>query len=445
MRYRLLLYTLIIVGLFSSTLSVAQSSTNDTYTSTIPGAQLYPVPKDQFFGSNHREVIDQKTIGRPKNFSDPQRVQIVGLTNNAPSLGYDTYIVMLKGKRYYVHKDFVQDNSYLENENDRLQAEYERLVNAVTNNELLHSEAYNRILAKIDSLINDNERAIRLIDTRADSLEFAYVKQLALEDISKARANNDKYFKWVRTLPQDVQPIAERFSIISHTLDATPSGAYNYSMTFVNWSSKTIKNIYWNGHVKNAQGEYISCQAKGISTFSDRFSGPVSPNSREYTSWNNVIYNKEAYQMELTSLKIEYTDDTSLILDQSSLQYISNIPTDVFDKGTQTIRSAYEGMSDSALKAPWVFELNRVEFRNNLRNEKQERQNCISSWKETKRMVLEEGLWSGQIEHMGIGLSNSETYKEILNELRIYGNSKRDKKTLDDNLLKFKRMNLMSD
>ena len=60
-------------------------------------------------------------------------------------------------------------------------------------------------------------------------------------------------------------------------------------------------------------------------------------------------------------------------------------------------------------------------------------------------MVLEEGLWSAQIEHMGIGLSNSDTYSAILNELRIYGNSKRDKKTLDDNLLKFKRMNLISD
>ena len=266
-----------------------------------------------------------------------------------------------------------------------------------------------------------------------------------LEDISKARANNDKYLKWVRTLPQDVQPIAERFSIISHTLDAMPSGAYNYSMTFVNWSPKTIKNIYWNGHVKNAQGEIISCQAKGISTFSDRYAGPLSPHSREYAYWNNIIYNKEAYQMDLTSLKIEYTDDTSLIMDQNTLQYISNVPYDAFDRNVQNIRSAYEGMSDAALKAPWVFELNRVEFRNNLRKEKASRLNSIQRWAEIKKLILHEGLWSSQIEHMGIGISNSESYKEILDELRVYGNTKRDKKKKEENLLKFKRLNLMAD
>ena len=445
MRYRILLYTFLLIGLFCHFESYAQSLNDDAFTTTKPHAQFYPVPKEQFFGSNHREALDYKTKGHPKTMSSPHNVQIIGLVNLVPSLGFDTYIVMLKGKRYYVHNEYVDDNSYLEKENRKLQEEYESLSNAVHNNEVLHQAAYNKIIEKIDSLIQEDERGIRLIDTRANSLEFAYVKQLVLEDITRARSNSEKYTKWAKTLPPDAQYAAERFAIISHSLDATSSAAYNYSMSFVNWSDKTIKNIYWNGHVKNAQGDYISCQAKGVSNFSDRYSGPVSPNAREYACWNNVIYNKEAYQMELTSLKIEYTDDTSLILDQSSLQYISNIPTDVFDKGTQTIRSAYEGMSDSALKAPWVFELNRVEFRNNLRKEKQERQNSINSWEETKKMVLEEGLWSGQIEHMGIGLSNSDTYKEILNELRIYGNSKRDKKILDDNLLKFKRMNLISD
>lgn len=149
--------------------------------------------------------------------------------------------------------------------------------------------------------------------------------------------------------------------------------------------------------------------------------------------------------MDLTSLKIEYDDGTSLVMDRSALQYISAIPGDVFDRSIQTLRSVYEGLNDSALKAPWVFELNRVEFRNNLRNERQERQNRIKQWTETKKILLQEGLWSNQIEHMGIGLANSEVNKDILNELRLYGNTKRDKKTLDDNLLKFKRRNLIAE
>lgn len=93
-------------------------------------------------------------------------------------------------------------------------------------------------------------------------------------------------------------------------------------------------------------------------------------------------------------------------------------------------------MSDSALKAPRVFELNRVEFKNNLRNEKRMKRGSIELWSDVKLMVIREGLWSGKIEHMGIGLSNSETYKEILSELREYGNTRRDKKLLKDTLLK---------
>ena len=132
-------------------------------------------------------------------------------------------------------------------------------------------------------------------------------------------------------------------------------------------------------------------------------------------------------------------------MDQNTLQYISNVPYDAFDRNVQNIRSAYEGMSDAALKAPWVFELNRVEFRNNLRKEKASRLNSIQRWAEIKKLILHEGLWSSQIEHMGIGISNSESYKEILDELRVYGNTKRDKKKKEENLLKFKRLNLMAD
>ena len=62
-----------------------------------------------------------------------------------------------------------------------------------------------------------------------------------------------------------------------------------------------------------------------------------------------------------------------------------------------------------------------------------------------KDSVARRSLWSNQIEHMGIGLANSEVNKDILNELRLYGNTKRDKKTLDDNLLKFKRRNLIAE
>lgn len=151
MRYKLLLYTFLFVGLFCSYESYAQGLNDDVFTTTKSNAHFYPVPKDQFFGSNHREALDYKTNGRPKTVSLPQNVQIVGLVNLDPSLGYDTYIVMLKGKRYYVHNDDVEDNYYLEKENSKLQKEYQLLSNAVQNNEALWNNViYNKEAFKMD-------------------------------------------------------------------------------------------------------------------------------------------------------------------------------------------------------------------------------------------------------------------------------------------------------
>lgn len=445
MRFRLLLISLSLFGLLSSVESYAQGAEDEVFITTKANAKLYPVPKDQFFGSNHRETRDYVAQGRAKIMSTPEHARVIGLTNLAPSLSYDSYIILLKGKRYYIHSGDVQDNSYMDNQNKELQTEYESLCAAVIDNERTHMEAFNRIVQKIDSLIREDESAIKTIDTRADSLEFEYVKGLVVEDISKANSNSQKYRDWIKTLPADVQFAAESFAILHQSLDATPGGAYNYSIDFVNWSPKTIMSIIWNGHIKNTRGEYLTCNIKGTSDFSERFTGAVSALSRSFASWNSIIYNNEASMMELSALKIEYTDGTSIILDKNALQYVSNIPADAFDRSIQSLQSAYDGLSDSALKAPWVFELNRVEFRNSLIAKKKERQDRIAMWNETKTVLLQEGLWSNQIEHMGIGLANSNLYQEILDELRVYGNTQRDKKILDDNLLKFKRRNLIAD
>lgn len=441
--YRKLFYAVFFCFSLSVGPIYAQEITSNYYITTKPNAAFYPVSKEQFFGANHRIAFDYTEKGRPKKMADSQKAQVIGLVNLVPSLVYDTYVVLLKGKRYYIHSDQVEDNEYINHQNEALLLEYDRLIAAVSSNEANHVEAYNRILAKIDSIITDNESIISTIEEKADSLEYAYIKDLVINDISRARANKDKYYKWVKTLPSNVQPAAESFAIVGQSLENASGGAYNYSMTFINLSPKTIKDIFWNGRVKNAMGDYIACQAKGTTSFSERIVGPVAPQSREFAIWNNLIYNKEAYALELSSVQIEYTDGSTLFLDSNMLDYVSHVPSDVLDKNALIIQSAYENLRDDELKAPWVFELNRIEFREHLRSEKKERLDSNNHWKEIKQKIIQEGLWSSYIEHLGIGISNAETYKSILDELRIYGNTKRDKKSLEDNLLKFERINLI--
>ncbi len=147
--------------------------------------------------------------------------------------------------------------------------------------------------------------------------------------------------------------------------------------------------------------------------------------------------------MELATVKIEYTDGSELVVDRDAIKYISSVPSDVLDVNNLSIQSAYEGLQDEDLKSPWVFELSRVDFRNKLKEEKEDRMNRIGFLQETKRIVQSNGLWNGETEHMGIGISNSEKYDCILPELHQYGSTRRNKKVLEDEVTKFKRRNLL--
>lgn len=144
-NWRIITTLCFVVFCFVSSVN-AQDTFKGTTISTIPNAEVYPVPKGKYYPSSSRGVYDYVNNERVKRISKPQEMEVVCYTNCSPSVVYDTYVAILKGKQYYVPISSVEDNHLIEDANGILSATYEEKLNAVRDNEQLHRAAYEMIL-----------------------------------------------------------------------------------------------------------------------------------------------------------------------------------------------------------------------------------------------------------------------------------------------------------
>lgn len=413
--------------------------------STTPEASIYPVPKGMYYPSTTRSVYDYIAKERAKRVSKPQDLQVICLTNCTPSVEYDTYVVSFKGKHYYVPISSVSDNHIIDAVNHSLSEEFEQKTNAVKYNEKRHKEAFEMIIKGIDRQIEINNQHMDEIERNADSLEFEFIKREVARDIKEKREKRDRYYSWIKNLPKTIQPAAKKLAITNSYFEGGYAGAFDYCMSFVNWSDKTIKYLYWTGKVKNSVGDYISCQVRKQSTFTGRYVGPAASLCREFSSWDNIIFNGEAEEMVLTSVRILYTDGSSYSIDQASLKYITSIPSDVIDKWDLVFDSSYEGLSEEELKAPWVLESSRSEFRHELEKEKNDCWYKNHYWEHLKKRIREWGLWSIEVSNLGWGDTHQKENEPILTELNLYDSTRVARKGLIAELELFRKANLLSD
>ncbi len=319
------------------------------------------------------------------------------------------------------------------------------MVKSIEDNNIAHEKAYNDILSAIEKQISINKKRLYEIEYKSDSLEFEYIMERVNRDKDRAQENYERYMKWLTSLPKDIQKIAEKFVIYSSRLTGGIAGAYDYDMNFVNFTPKTIKYLYWFGRVKNSVGDYISCEATGASTFSGRFAGPVSPYRTGFAAWEYVIFNGESDKMVLSSVKLIYTDGSSLTVDSKVLKYFSDYPPEDIDKFGAYFRSPYEGLSDEELKHHSDFASDLEYYRKSLLREKYPCEVKIKHWESTKRDVIHYGLWNDMVPAMMPGIYGREKNKEIQNELTEYDNTKKIGETLQTKLRVFKEMNLVED
>ena len=158
-------------------------------------------------------------------------------------------------------------------------------------------------------------------------------------------------------------------------------------------SKKTIKYLIWSGKVKNAVGDYISCEVRHVSSFSGKYTGPLYSLCDDFATWDAVLFNASADEMVLTSVKVIYTDGSSVTIGKQSLDYLTNIPKDVFFNVYSSLEygmvSCYEEGYDIEVEVKDRLLLSRGRYDDKLREEMTQQRELLYNYKDAKEILRE--------------------------------------------------------
>lgn len=117
-------------------------------------------------------------------------------------------------------------------------------------------------------------------------------------------------------------------------------GSVDMDIGWENTSNKTIKYIYFHVDPYNAVGDKVTCEIGDHSRYIGKSTGPFEAGYKSYyefisgeymvgSIWECCWYNNTVKTIELVEIKIDYADGTSVVLDESAIQYA--FTTDEYD------------------------------------------------------------------------------------------------------------------
>ena len=320
---------------YSQEIDVLSSlKTLPSFVQSAPNATLYEMKDSKYYtpSCDKRELFDVSTLTQ-KRVRKPTELEVINIVNMHKVAEFDSYVVKVKDKYYLISSTDIGDNTWLENLNKNLMNEYARLKDSVSH--YTPTSVYQQLLNLTLSRIRTSEDSLSFLKQNTESVLASKARVLAKHRIQKNllkyKERREKYSTWVSSLPSFVQKDAEILVIPNNTISVGYFGACEYLMSFINMSAnKTIKYLTWSGVVKNAVGDYISCEVRHTSSFSGKYTGPCGPLSSDSAEWSGVLFNTSADMMVLTSVKIIYTDGSSVTIGRKSLDYLTNIPQEMF-------------------------------------------------------------------------------------------------------------------
>ena len=278
-------------------------STYSQILTTKKGAPLYPVASMRVKDNYIKPGIASMELGNNK------KLNYIGCTHTKEVFYYDAYVVSYKGETYVVPSDFIVEEEILKSENEKLdllKKDFEGKVQLYTEQykeakENFLKEQHHRekvIRQKIDSVDAIMKQIEKVAEPKADSLDEISIKE------AKSLFNK---------LSPNVKSLTDKILISESSLsEPNSAGGCDYTLVYMNRSSKTIKYLNWKGVIYNRVGDKVSCSIRDTYTFSGKDTGPYSPDEPFCGgTWDCVIYNWSAYKMELTSIGIIYMDGTS--------------------------------------------------------------------------------------------------------------------------------------
>lgn len=380
---------------------------------TNPHAVLYELKNvaSYTFPMSTRVSYDVSSL-KQKKVKKPTQFEVVDITNIQKVPEYDAYVVKNKDKYYLVSSSDISDNSYLDRKNKSLMHLYQSLKDSVEH--CSPSASFNELMSMVDSRIKTCTDSIlflrtnqeTIFETKARNDALAYVE----ESLQKYKERRESYYNWVSTLPASVQKDAKILAIPESYIEGGYTSLCGYQMRILNMSNKTIKYLTWNGKVKNAVGDYISCEVRHTSSFSGKYTGPCNSLCDDFAAWDAVLFNASADEMVLTSVKVIYTDGSSVTIAKQSLDYITNIPRDVFFNNRYSflgydMGSIYEDGYDINIEIKDKLFLSRSRYERELREELTKQRELEQNYKDAKK-ILSENQFNSSILATYLGRGN---------------------------------------
>lgn len=266
---------------------------------------------------------------------DTLNAKIASLEKNLAAA--NKQIDSLKDKNDTLNADLRDNKTALENANSALQQEQ---ANAAT-----LQEALNKALGEVDELKNGPDRALAAIRTAYEAKKWKEVISLSNSLHSKypgmdqdiearklaadaQKVLDDEKAKAEAEAAKNAQDKVRGLIRITELSCSSPNsaGGVGINLHFVNMHpEKTIKYLYVTVYPYNAVGDMMDCDIRDYSSYTCEATGPFGPGQGINAStgwwWPNAWYNWNIKYIELSSVRIVYTDGTSVRLSSSELPY----------------------------------------------------------------------------------------------------------------------------
>lgn len=326
------------------------------FVTTYPNATVYtckitPLTDNT---SDTRTVVNYIAT-KGKVVKKPTSVLVRGYANRAKQLHYDTYVVEMKGKLYYLPMEYVENNDMLNGLNTELNQIYSGYVTR-----------YNTVKTELDSLTTyyfnecktQYQYCVELkpkIEHQIDSVNIAAKQEY--DDLRQSQYND-----WYNALPSSSKKAADILEITESSLSKPNSvGGCDYNFNYRNKSQKTIKYLTVYVDTYNAVNDLVHCEIKGTCSFIGKDTGPVAPNKFSYCLWDCIIYNWSAKYVKFYKIEIKYTDGSSYTIAGADVQRLLNSPRTNANFKVFTNKYGYVGAYVTKSKAPYQARLKECE------------------------------------------------------------------------------------
>lgn len=268
---------------------------DEIYVTTIENSILFKYDEDKTASEYSKRELKNYTANPQKKLKKSINCKVIGYANLKRTLGYDTYVISIKEKKYYLHSRYVLNNKYINEMNENLSNKYNELI-----------EKKKRCNEKIDSLKNT------YIKSYSDSLLYYQKLYNDLQTIIDSIKINS-YNNWYENLTERAKNInANVLSNLNVSLGRANSvGGRDLTIVFKNQSKKTIKYFKFYALFYNRVNDPVYCEVRNKFLITGKVTGPIESMEDGDVTAECAIYNSTAYKAILDKIEIDYMDGTS--------------------------------------------------------------------------------------------------------------------------------------